>query len=158
MNLPTSASAALLILLAASPPVPAQAMVMADTVVVTNTGSTNFIGYRLLIAPGGEVSYVTGNGPGHARLSGTLLRRLTRDLAVAAPLSHLPAPVFCMKAMSFGTATTIVVGGERSPDLSCPTKSSAVRALSRDVARITAFLKIRAVPRTQGTELPPQNF
>ena len=158
MNALSKTAAALLVLSAASLSVPAQAMVMADTVVVTNSGSTNFIGYRLLIAPGGQVSYVTGNGPGQARLSGTLLRRLTRDLAAAAPLSHLPAPAFCMKAMSFGTATSIAVGGERSPDLSCPTKSSAVHALSRDVARITAFLKIRAVPHTQGTELPPQNF
>ena len=159
MNALPRAAAVLLALMAASLPgaVPAQAMVMSNTIVVSNTGSTNFIGYRVLIAPGGQVSYVSGDGPGNSVLPRPLLRRLKHDIAAASPLSHLPEPRICMKPMSFGTSTFVALGGERSPDLTCPATWTA-RALKNDVAKIVAFLRIRNVPQTQGTALPPQNF
>ena len=62
-----------------------------------------------------------------------------------------------MKPMSFGTSTFVALGGERSPDLTCPATRTA-RALKNDVAKIVAFLRIRNVPQIQGTALPPQNF
>ena len=159
MNTLSRASALLLALVAASLPgaVPAQAMVMANTIVVSNTGSTNFIGYRVLIAPGGQVSYVSGDGPGNSVLPRPLLRRLKRDVAAASPLSRLPEAAACMKPMSFGTSTFVALGGERSPDLTCPANRAA-RALKNDVAKVVAFLRIRNVLQTQGTALPPQNF
>lgn len=159
MNALPRAAAMLLVLAAASLPctVPAQAMVMANTIVVSNTGSTNFIGYRVTIAPGGQVRYVTGDGPGNSLLPKPLLRRLKRDVAAASPMSHLPEPRVCMKAISFGTSTFVALGGERSPDLTCPANRAA-RALKNDVAKIVAYLRIRNVPRASGTPLPPQNF
>ena len=159
MNALSRAAAVLLALMAASltGTVPAQAMVMADTIVVSNTGSTNFIGYRVMIAPGGQVRYVTGDGPGNSLLPKPMLRRLKRDVAAASPLSHLPEPRVCMKPMSFGTSTFVALGGEVSPDLTCPANRAA-RALKNDVEKIVAYLRISNVSRASGTALPPQNF
>ena len=156
---PSRAAALLLVLALACGPgaLPAQAMVMSNTVVVSNSGSTNFIGYRLSIAPGGQAVYVTGEGPRRGWLPRSMLRRLKRDIAAASPLSGLPLPASCMKPMSFGTSTFVALGSERSPDLTCPANGAA-RALKRDVVAIVSFLGIRNVPHAQGTELPPQNF
>ena len=159
MNALSKTAAILLALMASSlqGAVPAQAMVMANTIVVSNTGSTNFIGYRMLIVPSGQVSYVSGDGPGNSVLPRQLLRHLKRDIAAASPLSLLPQPAICMKPMSFGTSTFVALGGERSPELTCPANRAA-RAVKNDVAKIVAFLRIRNVPHASGTELPPQNF
>ena len=151
------AATTLLILSAAATARPAQAMVMANTIVVSNTGSTNFIGYRVMIAPGGQVAYVSGDGSGSSVLPRAFLRHLKRDIAAARPLASLPQPASCIKPMSFGTSTFVAVGGDRSPDLTCPANGAA-RALKRDAARLVLILKIRNVLHGQGTELPPQNF
>jgi hypothetical protein len=62
-----------------------------------------------------------------------------------------------MKPVSFGTSTFVSVGGDRSPDLTCPADATAMR-LKDDVSAIVDYLKIRNVPRGEGKDLPPQNF
>src|ERR1043165_706142 len=51
-----------------SGPAPQRGMVMTTTIVITNSGSTNTIGWRVLIGANGEASYVTGGGPWSATL------------------------------------------------------------------------------------------
>jgi hypothetical protein len=138
------------------PPAPANGMVMTTTIVVTNSGATNLIGYRLLISPDGAVSFASGDGEGNTTLTPALRAALSRDLAAAKPLAGL-SPGHCAKSASFGTSTTIAVGGDRSPDISCPGSAQA-QALESDITAIAEFLHVRNVPRGQGHELPPQTF
>lgn len=141
---------------AAAGPVPQHGMVMTTTIVITNTGSTNTIGYRILIGAGGEASYVSGDGAGNATLPQDMFAKLRGDVDAAKPLSGLPREVSCVKPMSFGTSTFIALGGDRTPDLECP-GNDAESALKEDVAAIVAFLKLRNAPKSEGKELPPIN-
>lgn len=150
-----SVAAALVTLLIVSTN-PSKAMVPSTTAVIINSGSTNLIGYRIYIAPSGELSYVAGNGQGQGKLSSGLKQRFFRDLAAAMPLSQLPVSS-CIKSISFGTSTVVQLGGERSPDLSCPGNGQS-EALSHDLTAIVQSLHIANVPRSEGQELPPQNF
>ena len=137
-------------------PQPTNAAVMSTVIVITNTGSTNTIGYRVLIGSNGQASYSSGTGSGQADLPGPMFERLKHDIAAASPLASLPAPS-CMKSASFGTSTFIVMGGDRSPDLSCPATGTAL-PLEQDIAAVVSFLNVRNVAHGQGTELPPLNF
>jgi hypothetical protein len=134
-----------------------EAMVTVDTIVITNTGATNLIGYRVLIGRDGSAHFASGKGSGDAMLPTSLRERLARDIAAAKPLAALRVAMPCAKPASFGTSIFIWQGAERSPDLSCPANAAA-GALKNDIASIVAFLKIGNVPRGQGHELPVQNF
>ena len=137
-------------------PGPQHGMVMSTTIVITNSGSTNTIGWRVLIGANGEASYVTGEGPGSATLPADLFAKLKTDIEAAKPLANLPQEQPCVKPMSFGTSTFIAVGGDRSPDLSCPSTDKG-DALKDDVDQIATALKLQNVPKSQGKELPPVN-
>ena len=141
---------------ASSGPHPTGGMVTTTAIVITNSGATNLIGWRITIGAGGEASYITGDGPGSATLPADMFAKLRDDLDAAKPLAKLPQEQPCMKPMSFGTSTFIAVGGDRSPDLTCPS-NDAGQALNDDIASIVAFLKIRNTPRSEGKDLPPQN-
>ena len=141
---------------ASAGPRPTGGMVTTNTIVITNSGATNLIGWRIMIGANGEASYVTGDGPGSATLPADMFAKLRGDIDAAKPLAKLPQEQPCMKPMSFGTSTFIAVGGDRSPDLTCP-NNDAGQALSDDVAAIVTFLKIRNTPKSEGKELPPQN-
>lgn len=137
-------------------PSPQQGMVMSTTIVITNSGATNLIGWRILIGANGEASYVSGEGPGSATLPADLFAKLKADIEAAKPLANLPQEQPCVKPMSFGTSTFIALGGDQSPDLSCPTTDKG-DALKDDVDQIVTTLKLRNVPKSEGKELPPQN-
>ena len=136
---------------------PSGGMVMTSTIQITNSGATDSIGFRVLIGTGGEASFVSGDGSGHATLPAELYERIVHDIAVSKPLSGLPSAASCMKPVSFGTSTFVSIGGDRSPDLTCPANEEAA-SLKSDAAAIVSFLKIRNVPRGQGKDLPPQKF
>jgi hypothetical protein len=135
---------------------PAHAAAMTNTIVITNGGSTNMIGYRITIGASGNTSYVTGSGTGNRTLPADMLAKLNHDLGVAGSLAALPQGA-CMKSASFGTSSFIGVGADRSPDLSCP-GNPAGQALKDDMDAIVSFLHVDTVPRSQGHDLPPQNF
>lgn len=136
---------------------PTLALVTSNTAVITNTGSTNTIGYRIYVSPSGQVSYVDGNGRSTGTISARLAKKLFQDLRHDNPLSSLPTQQPCRKSTSFGTSTFVALGGERSPDLSCPGNNQAKQLLS-DVSAIVKALNVSNIPRSQGHELPPQNF
>lgn len=133
------------------------ALVLSTTAVILNSGSTNTIGYRIYVSPSGEANYVDGNGSGQGQLDEKLTKRFFRDLKAAEPLSELPVKS-CIKSVSFGTTTTVSLGGERSPDISCPSDSDRVEDLEEDVTEIAKALKVVNVPNSQGKPLPPLNF
>ena len=154
-------SAVMLLASGCTPPQPATPpsgqMVMTTTIVISNSGATDSIGYRVLIGSDGGTSFDSGDGSGHAVLPAELFDHLKQDVAAAKPLANLPAAASCMKPVSFGTSTFVSVGGDRSPDLTCPADPTATR-LKDDVSSIVDFLKIRNVPRDAGKDLPPQNY
>lgn len=133
------------------------ALIPSTTAVITNSGSTNTIGYRIYVAPSGAVNYVTGIGAGHNRIPRSLTTKFFRDIRAAMPLSQLPT-IACLKSASFGTSTFITFGRERSPDVSCAGRDSRTLILNRDVYAIVKTLSIGNVPKSQGKALPPQNF
>src|SRR5262249_42887824 len=103
------------------PPAPSQppmiqGMVPLDAIVITDTGSTNTIGLRIVIGRDGTASYVTGAGRGSAHLSDALYKKLKYDVVMASPLSHVRARPDCMKPVSIAIATYIALGDEKSED------------------------------------------
>ncbi|BAY26700.1 hypothetical protein NIES2100_65160 [Calothrix sp. NIES-2100] len=133
------------------------ALVPNNVGVILNSGSTNTIGYRIYVSPSGEVNYVDGKGTGQGKLPEKLTKRFFHDLKVAEPLSSLPVKPDCVKSTSFGTTTTVSIGGQQSSDISCPGNPKA-RRLEDDAIAITKALKVVNVPNSQGKPLPPQNF
>jgi hypothetical protein len=133
------------------------ALVPNNVAVILNSGSTNTIGYRIYISPTGEANYVDGKGSGKGKLSERITRKFFRDLKASEPLSSLPVQQSCVKPTSFGTTTTVSLGDQRSPDISCPGNAKTQR-LDKDVLAIIKVLKVENVPKSQGKPLPPQNF
>ncbi|GBE91901.1 hypothetical protein [Nostoc cycadae] len=133
------------------------ALVPNNVAVVINSGSTNTIGYRIYVSPTGEANYVDGKGSGKGKLPEKFTKKFFQDLKIAEPLSSLPVKPGCVKSTSFGTTTTISLGGEQSQDISCPGNQKAQK-LDRDIIEIAKILKVINVPKTQGKPLPPQNF
>jgi hypothetical protein len=136
---------------------PVTTMVPMDAIVITDTGSTNMIGYRIVIGRNGEASYTSGDSHGSTQLPEPIFSKLKYDVVMAQPLSHVRASPNCMKPASFGDSTFIALGGERSEDLSC-TASTKGKTLKDDVEAVTLFLHVRDAPRAQGHPLPPQNY
>jgi len=136
----------------------ARGMVPTNAIVIINSGSTNTIGYRIVVTTDGEASFASGDGQGSARLPQGLFAKLKYDVVMAQPLSHVRARPDCMKPVSFGSTTNIALADERSEDLSCPASPKG-KALKHDVELVADFLHVRNVPRGQGRrDLPPQNF
>ncbi len=133
------------------------ALVASNTAVILNSGSTNTIGYRISVSPSGFASYVDGNGFSQGQLSKKLTTRFFRHLTHPEPLSDLPVEP-CVKSASFGTTTTVSLGGEQSPDLSCPSNNDQVQDLEEDVTAIVTALNVVNVYSSEGTPLPPVNF
>lgn len=132
------------------------AAVPINVAVIFNSGSTNTIGYRIYVNPSGEATYFDGKGQGHGKISQALTKKFFADIQAAEPLSKLPVKR-CVKPASFGTTTTIRLGAEQSPDISCP-GNALERTLDKDVIAIAKALKVRNIPKNQGHPLPLQNF
>jgi len=135
----------------------ARGMVPTNAIVIINSGSTNTIGYRIIVATNGEARFASGEGLGSTMLPRELFAKLKYDVVMAQPLSHVRARPDCMKPASFGSTTTIALADERSEDLSCPASQKG-EALKHDVELVADFLHVRGVPHGHGRELPPQNF
>ena len=125
-----------------------------DAAVIVNSGSTNVVGYRIVVRPDRSASIAIGSGAAQGKtLSAAATQALFKDLAAAAPvdaLEHEP----CMKSVSFGSTTTIEYKGRRSPDLSCSSGNKAER-VSADIATIVGELGADAVPRMGGRSIHP---
>ena len=96
--------------------------------VIVNSGSTNTIGDRIYLTSAGKVSHVDASRPSQGTLPANLTRQLFSNINAAMLLSDLPDRQRCVKPVSWGTSTTVQLGAQRSPDLSCPGNTEAREA------------------------------
>jgi hypothetical protein len=141
---------------AAQPAVAAQPVpylpIPKDGAVILDTGSTNTIGYRIVISATGAAEYVQGSNRATARVPSAVAAAFFADLKKGMPLSRLHvAP--CMKSASFGTSTYLWWRGQRSPDLSCP-GDATVTALSGDIAAVSGALHLSAAMGGHMVQMP----
>jgi hypothetical protein len=118
--------------------------------VIVNSGSTNIPGYTLRVRDDGWTTLEQSGATQHKRVDKALATRFFADLNAAGPLSALPRAM-CMKSASFGSVTTVAYRGARSPDVSCPSSSSAQTALGADV---NALRDAAGVSQAPGRRLP----
>jgi hypothetical protein len=114
---------------------------------VTNSGSTNAIGFRLVVfndgsADMGPYGGRAGAGGDHHYPAGSVdTQQLGQLLRAAGDLSRLKPQGHCFKSASFGTTTTISAGGKTSPDLTCCHTAQAknlLRFVSDTYRKLTA--------------------
>ena len=148
---------AALLLLAALPAGAKPKPAAVQTAVIENTGSTNTLGYQILVFATGSVGYdykaTKPSGPNsitsiYAKTS-TIpkdrAKKLFQDLAAAMPLTSLPVR-HGMRSASFGTQTTITYKGQQSPDLTFASDPRTA-ALKADIDAITKSLHVGNAPR-----------
>ncbi|HLH38609.1 MAG TPA: hypothetical protein VKX39_05630 [Bryobacteraceae bacterium] len=125
------------------------AALLAQTVTIVNTGSTNTSGFQIAVEKSGKAQYRQRRGAPQKlekKIPAALAKRLYKDVKAARPLPALPAP-YCVKSASFGTRTYIDFGSEESPDLSCGDAGDArLRDLIRDVDEIVALFRNGSLP------------
>jgi hypothetical protein len=117
-----------------------------DEALIVNSGSTNRAGYRLRVYATGWTALQQGDVPIRKRVPPALIKRFFADLRAAGPLDRLPA-AHCMKSASFGSSTQVGYRGAMSPDLSCPSRSAAARALAVDADALAAAAGVSMLPR-----------
>jgi hypothetical protein len=132
----------------ASPP-PAYLRVpdSAGEALIIDSGSTNREGYRLRVYASGWTALQQGDVPVKKRVPAALVKRFFADLKAAGPLDRLTT-MHCMKSVSFGSSMQIGYGGKLSPDLTCPSSSSAARALEVDAGALAQAAGVMLLPRT----------
>jgi len=150
-------------LIASTPSWAARGESFGSQAIIINSGSTNTLGYRIYVAHNGTATYIVGNGTRYGstrygstrygRLSQELTIRFFHDIALAQPLSSLPAIRTCTKSISFGTDTYVRFGGQTSPDLTCAENEQAQR-LAADANSINAELKVDNTIKSHTGELP----
>ena len=126
-----------------------------DSALVTNSGSTNTLGYRIELHPDGSATVAMVRGPSASpspaksfTVPSGLAKQFFTDLAAARQAKTVTQP--CMKSASFGSSTYVAWQGWRSPDLSCPPGDAAGKALVNDVEEIRKAAGVSAAPLRQG--------
>jgi hypothetical protein len=121
--------------------------------VILDTGSTNSLGYRIVVQRNGDAEYVRGNARATGQISADLAKQFFSDLEGGMPLSKLQTAK-CMKSASFGTSLFVWWRGQRSKDLSCPGEPLTTK-IAADTQRIAVALNIaQPAMRTLPTNEP----
>ena len=124
-----------------------------DTAVITNSGSTNSLGYTIKITPDGHATVQTqskGGSPSAEKaftVPAETAARFFADLAAARKAGGTSEP--CMKSASFGTTTHVAWQDWESPDLDCPPATATATALVNDVQEIRKASGVPAMPLIQ---------
>ena len=113
---------------------------------IVDSGSTNRAGYRLRVYADGWTALQQGDVAVKKRVPTALVKRFFADLRAAGPLDRITV-MRCMKSVSFGSSMQIGYLGKLSPDLSCPSASSAARALAVDAGALVAAAGVSMLPR-----------
>jgi hypothetical protein len=108
--------------------------------VIYNTGSTNSLGYRIVVTSSGSAEYVAGGARIKGHVNPAIAKKFFADLAKGLPLFELPIEK-CMKSASFGTSTFVWWRGQRSGDVECAGDQHG-NDLARDAFAIATALKI----------------
>ena len=113
-----------------------------DGAVITNSGSTNTLGYSIKVWSGGDaaISMRRGTAARAFRIDNDLATRFFNDVKAARANPGVPA--HCMKSASFGTTTNVAWHNYTSFDLQCPPLSAAVATLAQDVKLIESAANI----------------
>jgi hypothetical protein len=113
---------------------------------ILDSGSTNRAGYRLRVYATGWTALQQGDIPLRKRVPTALVKRFFADLRAAGPLDRITV-MRCMKSVSFGSSMQIGYRGKLSPDLACPSASSAARALAVDAGALADAAGVSILPR-----------
>lgn len=105
-----------------------------DGAAIVNSGSTNMLGWRILIRANGRGVVMPSSR--RFRVERSVALRFLEDArdGKSSQITGIP----CMKTVSFGTRLNVLYHGWRSPDLSCPATSDLQKALAQDVQTIVA--------------------
>jgi len=110
-------------------------------VVIENSGSTNTMGYRLVVHPDASVDVRQAGETVRKTLSKSTFDGLMATLKAAGPLGSMVAG-HCMRSASFGSITRVTYAGQTSADLGC-TQSPAGPDLAAAVNAVTGSLGIQ---------------
>ena len=105
--------------------------------VILNTGSTNTLGYRIVLQRSGDAEYINGTKRATAMVPAPLAAQFFRDVQAAMPLLSHTATA-CMKSASFGSSLFVWWKGSRSGDLTCP----AGDVIAGDAVKIAQALNL----------------
>jgi len=130
----------------APPPAYLRVPTTAGEALILDSGSTNRAGYRLRVYATGWTALQQGDVPVKKRVPAALIKRFFADLRAAGPLDRITV-MRCMKSVSFGSSMQIGYHGKLSPDLSCPSSSSAARALAVDAGALADAAGVSILPR-----------
>jgi hypothetical protein len=122
---------------------------MLDGAHIYNSGSTNTPAYEILVWSDGHARVIAKGAARNLRIDPNVAKTFFAD-AKQAKRERAPT-ARCMKSASFGSTTTVLYHGWRSPDLSCPTMG-ALAALASDVNVISQVLQPQ---RPRRITLPP---
>jgi hypothetical protein len=128
-----------------------------DAATIINSGSTNRLGFRIVVDRSGVAELTPTRrrfgarqaqaAPIRRMLPHSLVETFYSDLKAAKPLDSLPA-VHCAKSVSLGSTLTVAFGKEQSPDLSCGDGGNAVmRDLIRDTSQVVALIQAKEAGR-----------
>jgi hypothetical protein len=109
--------------------------------VILNTGSTNALGYRIVIQQSGAAEYIKGDKRATTTVPMAVTTKFFTDLQAAMPLKVHPM-IHCMKSVSFGTSLFVWWKGARSYDLTCGTN-----ILTNDAYDVAQALGLSAAMR-----------
>lgn len=129
----------------------AAAVFSRDGAIVNNSGSTNSPGYQIKVWSDGTAQITTrrlATQPSEPRSVSTprgSVAKFFADLQTARD-RHVQGSS-CMKSASFGSTTSVSWHGWISPDLSCPSGSAAMSALSQDVRLLVSAIGMQTGPR-----------
>jgi hypothetical protein len=109
-----------------------------DAAVILNTGSTNTLGYRIVIQRSGQAEYIRGTTRAVTHVDPALAQQFFVDMQRDRPFAEHSISN-CMKPASFATSLYVWWRGQRTYDLSCPVAPTEV-AVAADARRIAAAL------------------
>jgi len=108
---------------------------------IDTSASSNTAGSRIVVMRDGGVSYALGSETGMRTVSTATAAQFFRDLAALTPFPPRTAAGACMHSASFGTTTTVVWEGKRTPPLGCP-PGGVYADLVRDIGAIRGELQL----------------
>jgi hypothetical protein len=113
-----------------------------DDAVIVNSGSTNTVGYTIVVHPRGDADVYAGDSKRTEKLDPSISQDLFQKLRAAQPFSSIVAGR-CMKSASFGTSTMVHYQGQTSPDLSCGASDGTARDLMRSVGAVVEAVHLQ---------------
>jgi hypothetical protein len=105
--------------------------------VILNTGSTNTLGYRIVLQRSGAAEYINGPKRALATVPASLTAQFFKDVQAKMPLESRTATT-CMKSASFGYSVFVWWNHSRSGDVTCPNGA----AIANDVTKIAQALNL----------------